>query len=381
MKMKSVISAASVILPAVMVLIVNCGEKKPSIAEHALKPAVVTQPAAHDTDDPAIWLHPDDPALSLIIGTDKEEDGALYVYDLDGRIIEEKTVRGLKRPNNVDIEYGLNLGGVFSDIAVTTERLTNSLRIFSLPDMTPVDNGGIPVFEGESLRAPMGIALYKRPSDGVIFAIVGRKEGPIDGTYLWQYRLEDDGGGQVRGVKVREFGAYSGVKEIEAIAVDDELGYVYYSDECIGIRKYAADPDAPNANRELALFGTEGFARDHEGISIYTVKEGTGYILVSDQQANRFNIFKREGEPDDPHTHTLVKTVYTSTLESDGSDVTNAVLNETFPAGLFVAMSDDRTFQLYRWTDIAGEDLVVAPDGIPRTEKLPDTANRTASLL
>jgi len=71
-----------------------------------LKPLIITEAAKHDTDDPAIWLHPTDPAQSLIIGTDKDEDGALYVYDLAGKIIEEKTVRNLKRPNNVDIEYG-----------------------------------------------------------------------------------------------------------------------------------------------------------------------------------------------------------------------------------------------------------------------------------
>ena len=47
----------------------------------------------HDTDDPAIWINPADPAKSLIIGTDKDDDGAYYVYDLDGKIIEEKTVR------------------------------------------------------------------------------------------------------------------------------------------------------------------------------------------------------------------------------------------------------------------------------------------------
>ena len=94
-----------------------------------------------------------------------------------------------------------------------------------------------------------------------------------------------------------------------------------------------------------------------------TINDGTGYILVSDQQANAFRIFKREGESGDPHIHQLVKVVHVSTKESDGSDVTNAVLNDTFPVGLFVAMSDDKTFQLYSWADIAGEDLCIAPDG------------------
>jgi hypothetical protein len=78
---------------------------------------------------------------------------------------------------------------------------------------------------------------------------------------LWQYRLEDDGQGRVRARKVRAFEAWSGGGEIEAIAVDDALGYVYYADEAVGIRKYRADPDAPGAEVELALFGGTGFAR------------------------------------------------------------------------------------------------------------------------
>jgi len=346
-----------------VVFLVTCGEKKPKISPDAIQPLVTTEATRFDTDDPAIWIHPTEPSQSLIVGTDKDQNGALYVYDLSGKIIEGKTVRDLQRPNNVDIEYGLILSGKPVDIAVTTERMANKIRVFSLPDMKSVDKGGIDVFVGDSLRAPMGIALYKRPSDGAVFAIVGRKEGPTDGSYLWQYRLENDGTGGVKGTKVRSFGGYSGKKEIEAICVDDALGYVYYSDEQFGIRKYTADPDVPNCNEELALFGTQDFTDDMEGISIYQIDDGTGYILVSDQQANAFRIFKREGEPGDPHNHQLVKVVYTSTMESDGSDVTNAVLNETFPVGLFVAMSDDRTFQLYSWADIAGDELVVAPNG------------------
>ncbi|MFY7786627.1 MAG: phytase, partial [Thermoflexibacteraceae bacterium] len=76
----------------------------------------------------------------------------------------------------------------------------------------------------------MGISLYKNKA-GKIYAIVGRKSGPTDGSYLWQYLLEDNGAGQVKATLVRKFGVYSGKKEIESIAVDDELGYVYYSDE------------------------------------------------------------------------------------------------------------------------------------------------------
>jgi 3-phytase len=321
-------------------------------------PVVVTDTVLHDTDDPAIWINPVDASQSLIIGTDKDEAGALYVFDLQGKMLRDKTVFGLKRPDNVDIEYGLMLKGKSVDIAVTTERLTHKLRIYSLPDMKPLDNGGITVFEGEmgdQFRDLMGIAMYKDPATKTIYAIVGRKNGPTDGTYLWQYKLEDAGNGTVKAVLARKFGMYSGKKEIEAIAVDDALGYVYYSDEGVGIRKYFADP--AKGNKELALFGQHGFTQDHEGISIYAVSETEGYILVSDQQADQFIVFTREGFDHDPHNHQMVKIIRTATHESDGSDVTSLPLNDQFKNGLFVAMSANKTFQYYRWEDIAGDDL------------------------
>lgn len=317
-----------------------------------IEPKVITQKAKYDTDDPAIWYNEENPSASLILGTDKHTDGALMVYDLNGNIIEEKTIRGLQRPNNVDLRT-LQFEDEKISIAVVTERLTNKVRMFSVPDMLPIDNGGIEVFEGEDERSPMGIALYARPQDGALYMIVGRKSGPADG-YLWQYRLEKENGHFIA-KKVRAFGKYSGLKEIEAIAVDDELGYVYYSDEQIGVRKYHADPE--KGDQELALFATKGFAGDHEGISIYKKNEGKGYILVSDQQANKFHIFTREGLEGDPHQHELKKIVEVSAQESDGSEVINADMGPLFPNGLFVVMSTDKTFQFYNWSDIAGEDL------------------------
>ncbi len=317
-----------------------------------IKPVIITDTVRYDTDDPAIWINEANPAASLVLGTDKDQDGALYVFDLQGKIIPGKTVHNLQRPNNVDVEYGLSLQGWPTDIAVVTERFTHKLRIFSVPDMKPIDGGGIEVFVGETeteYRDLMGISLYKDRA-GKVYAIVGRKTGPRNGGYLWQYLLEDDGRGMVKGTLVRKFGLFSGKKEIESIVVDDALGYVYYSDEGYGVRKYYADP--AKGNEELAAFGRKGFRQDHEGISIYPVTDSTGYILVSDQQTNHFQIFSREGSSGNPHQHVLIKSVHLSTLESDGSDVVARPLNSTFTKGLFVAMSTDKTFHYYRWEDL-----------------------------
>lgn len=195
-------------------------------------PVVATDPVTDDPDDPAIWVHPSDPTRSLILGTNKvaAPRGALIVFGLDGKI--RQSIDHLDRPNNVDVEYSLRLGSERVDIAVLTERRKNRLRVFRsdaetcrLEDISA--GGSIRVFEGQQgeQAAPMGIALYRRPRDGAVFAIVSRKSGPGH-DYLWQYRLEDDGAGKVKGGKVREFGSFSGRGEIEAVAVDDELGYV-----------------------------------------------------------------------------------------------------------------------------------------------------------
>jgi len=329
-------------------LSISCSDKLAPVKPNALKPIAITEPAPHDTDDPAIWIHPTDASKSLIIGTDKDTEGGLYIYNLEGKIVNK--VLGIKRPNNVDIAYGLILNGKKTDIAVTTEREMNRIRIFSLPDMKPIDNGGIPVFEGELERDPMGVSLYTRPSDKAIFVIVGRKSGPTD-TYLWQYKLSDNGSGNVKAEVIRKFGKYSGKKEIEAIAVDNELGFIYYSDEQSGIRKYVADPEAKN-NNELAFFGQKDFKADNEGIAIYKKTATTGYILVSNQQDNTFNVYPREGANGNPNEYPLLAVIPTSTVECDGADVTNVNLGPKFKNGMFVAMSNGMTFHFYDWNQL-----------------------------
>ncbi len=319
-----------------------------------VRPVAATDPAAADPDDPAIWVNVHDPSASLLVGTIKvaAPAGALCLYTLDGKL--KQTVGGLDRPNNVDVEYGLKVGGKLVDIAVVTERLKRQLRVYRVSAGGLAHLSAIPVFEGQpgEKGAPMGIALYKRPRDQAIFAIVGRKTGPATG-YLWQYRLEDDGAGGVRGVKVREFGNYSGgsENEIEAIAVDDALGYVYYADERTGIRKWHADPDHPQAGKELAVFGREGFSGDREGIALYARPDGTGYIVCTDQIAgnSEYRIFPREGNPGE-----ALKVIRGGADSTDGLEITATPLGPRYPRGAMVAMnSNGRNFLIYDWGDIA----------------------------
>jgi 3-phytase len=279
-------------------------------------------------------------------------------------------VPGLDRPNNVDVEYGVRLGARTVDVAVVTERKRNRLRVFRIdPDTRRLEDvsgpTGIPVLAGQAGEAaePMGIALYKRPRDGAVFAIVSPKTGAAT-EYLWQYRLEDDGNGNVRGTLVRRFGAFSGTgpdpeeqNEIEAVVVDDALGYVYYADEQFAIRKWHADPDHPDAARELAVFGQDGFMGQREGLAIYDRPDGTGFLVATDQrpQATTFRLFRREGSRASAHDHTeVVKVIRTSADSTDGIETTSRALGPRFPAGALIAMnSAGRNFWLFRWEDVA----------------------------
>ncbi len=313
----------------------SCTESLPVI-----EPEVRSEKTDFDSDDPAIWIHPEDPSKSIIFGTDKDTQGGIYAFDLNGRILTDKTIKNVQRPNNVDIEYGFRLGDTtLTDIMVFTERERQQVRVYSVPDMRPLDNGGIPVFVDETdpeRRLPMGIALYKSPVDSTVYMIVGRKSGPLE-NYLYQYELSSD----KRGLKsrlVRKFGKFSGTKEIEAIAVDDALGHIYYSDEGVCIRKYHAEPD--QGDEEIDCFGGEHFKEDIEGIALAKTGTDTGYLIVSDQQRGQFNLFSRKD-------NAFVKAVNLGTRETDGCEVVTSGLNDTFPGGLFVAMNDERDFFFY----------------------------------
>jgi 3-phytase len=322
-----------------------------------IRPFGRTAEVADDPDDPAIWVHPTDPERSLILGTNKAKapTGALVVFGLDGAV--RQTVAGIDRPNNVDVEYGLEVGGERIDVAVVTERLQHRLRIFRITADGVSDVTGRTQIVGEGdAAAPMGISLYRRPGDGTIFAIVAPKTGPRTG-YLSQYRLEADGAGKVNASFVRSFGRFSGAGEIEAVAVDDALGYVYYADEGDGIHKYHADPDHADASKELAHFGQSGFKADREGIAIYARDDGTGYLLCTDQlkDNSEYHVYRREGEPGRPHDHSkLLKVIRGGADSTDGLEVTSRPLGAKFPQGMMVAMnSGGRNFFLYRWDDIA----------------------------
>lgn len=303
-------------------------------------PDVITEQTLNDTDDPAIWINKEDTSQSIVFGTDKESNGAIYAFTLEGKILHDKTIKNVRRPNNIDLAYGLKLNDSSKvDFIAFTERERNQIRFFSVPNMKPIDNDGVPVFVDEQnpeFKLPMGIALYKSKITNEFYAIVGRKSGPKEG-YLYQYQLKVENS-LIKPVLIRKFGKFSGKKEIEAIAVDAENGFIYYADEMHGVRKYHAEPNM--GNDEVSCFGGDQFLRDIEGIAIAKTDTENGLIIISDQQRGTFNLFDRK-------TNSFIKSVNLSTYQTDGCEVVTTPLNSKFNSGLFVAMNDNKNFYFY----------------------------------
>jgi 3-phytase len=132
------------------------------------------------------------------------------------------------------------------------------------------------------------------------------------------------------------------------------MGFAYYADERFGIRKWAADPDSPDAGRELGVFGADGYHGDREGLAVYATPGGGGYIVSSDQvpRKTRLHVYASSGEPRNPHVHRRLAILETAADDTDGLDVVSAPLGG-HPAGVLVVMnSGPRNFLLFDWRDI-----------------------------
>jgi 3-phytase len=316
-----------------------------------LSPKIATQPVSRDADDPAVWIHPSDAERSLVLGTDKaERDGGLFVFNLDGEVVQR--FEGLDRPNNVDVDYGFTLNGKTVDVAVVTERNKKRLRIYAIDRATGIltdvsGETGVFADRDEKDAVPMGIGIYRRPSDSSFFAVVSPKGGPQDG-YLGVFELVGNAG-KVDLKPVGSLGRFSGEGEIEAVCVDDELGHVYFSDETTGVRKAVVDPASPAFGLELALLGTEGYHGDREGLAVYDATHGQGWLLSADQikGGSRLVVYDRVG------SNTLVATLPTVADDTDGIEVAARPMGPRFPEGFVVMMnSKDRNFLLFDWRDV-----------------------------
>ncbi len=320
---------------------------------------VSTTAVPDDADDPAFWLHPTMPESSLVIGTDKgtSTDGGLYVWNLNGTL---QQYLALKHPNNVDVRYNLPVNGVNIDIAVASMRTQSRILVFKID---PSTRTLIDVTSNSPIlvpNLPYGLALYRRPRDGAMYAFVSSKH-PDYFKRIVQVRLTGETNGRVAGRIVRELTAHNGI--IEGMVADEELGYLYCAESDSGIHKYYAD-NARHSNR-LALLATEKtFKGDRKGLALYTCADSTGYLLIASPDDQSIKVYPRSGPANAPHQQPLLAIIRNVTKKYGvGIEASSQLVSRKFPRGVLLWHDEvDRKFRLYPWEKVAqGKLLVCAP--------------------
>lgn len=324
-----------------------------SQAVPTLSASIETEPVesyGDAADDPAIWVHPERPELSTVIGSQKKR--GIHVYDLDGRLLQS---RADGRINNVDIRYGFSLGGDPVDIVAGSNRTHDSISLYAvnLETRTLVDvaDGVIPT----GMSDPYGLCMYRSPFSGEFHVFVNDTDGVVK-----QWLLRDAGNGRIGAGMVREFSVGS---QTEGCVADDVTGDLYVGEENVAIWKYSAEPDGGDDRTFVDGVEDGNLSGDIEGMAIYYGPGERGYLLVSDQGIDSFAVYRRDsGNPflgffrvvADPSTG------IDGVSETDGLDVTGANLGPAFPHGAFVAQDgrnitplERQNFKIVPWERIA----------------------------
>lgn len=301
-------------------------------------------------DDPAIWVHPEHPELSLIIGSQKQR--GINVYDLNGSLIQSLPDG---RINNVDVRYNFQLGDQVVDIVTGSNRTTDSISIYAVDresrTLYDIADGIIPT----GMADPYGLCMYRSFSSGTHYVIVNDTDGVVK-----QWSLKDAGNGKIGADLVRTFEVGS---QTEGCVADDEKGVLFVGEENVGIWKYNAEPDAGDERTSVDNTTDGNLTDDVEGLAIFYGPNGDGYLVASNQGADSYAVYERSGDNRFLGLFHVVadkQTGIDGVSETDGLDVTSAYLGPEFPHGLFVAQdgrnitpAERQNFKLVPWERIA----------------------------
>jgi 3-phytase len=273
-------------------------------------------------DDPAIWVNPNDPAQSVIIGTDKR--GGLAVYELSGKQIQYLPDGQM---DNVDLRDGFKLDGQTVAIVTASNRKDNSIAIYKInPQSRTLEN--VAARKIKHGLTVYGMCMYRSAKTGKIYYFGTSKSGEVEQWELFESN------GKVDAKKARNFKLGS---VVEGCVADDELGHFYVSEEAVGIWKFGAEPETGSDHTQVAKVGDGHLFADVEGLAIAYGKDGAGYLIASSQGNHSYVVYRREGNNE------FVKKFRVSAgegvdgcEETDGIDVTTANLGPSFPHGVFV---------------------------------------------
>lgn len=311
--MSFAVSARRAVLPAAVLATLAIPAAPAHAASFSVTASVETAPVSHSgdaADDPAIWVHPTDPAKSVVVGTDKK--GALEVYDMTGARIQR--ISG-DYGNNVDLR---------GNIVVTAD------------DEAAGGNGAMHIYRIDPATRQLkrlkdvptevtahGICLYTSPASGKLYAFPNSISGRVE---QWELAVSGD---SVTATSVRLWDAGSAV---EGCYADDTTGKLYLGEEDIGVWIYGAEPTAGTTRTKLDSTGSAGhITADTEGITA-----AGNRIYVSSQGSNDFTVYDRTTHAYLGRFSVVGGAAADDCEDTDGIDASAANLGPAFPQGVFV---------------------------------------------
>jgi 3-phytase len=292
-------------------------------------------------DDPAIWVHATDAALSRVLGTDKKR--GLAVYDLQGRQLQFLTVGRL---NNVDLRQDVTIGGERLDLAVATQRDDRSIVLFRIAtDGTVSEFARLPT----PLKDVYGICLYRSPK-GVPEVFVNDK----DGRFL-HWRIVGTLAQPVA-QPLREFRVAT---QPEGCVADDRNGVLFFGEEKRGVWRVAIEG---RAQPVMVLPVGRWLTADVEGMGLYQAGDAN-YLVVSSQGSDSYVVLDAAA----PHRvrgafriGINAEAGIDGVSDTDGLELVSRSLGPKFPQGLLVVQDGRKVlpeapqnFKYVAWEDIA----------------------------
>lgn len=339
------------------VALVLAYEKQAKI-ELSVTPAVETHAVHAQTeedaaDDPAFWINPADPALSLIIGSNKR--GGIATYDLTGSELDYYPVGNI---NNIDVVYGFTVGDKRLDLVGGSNRSDQSIDLFKIdPDTRKlVDISARPFLLDTTLMNDVyGFCFYQNPKSGATYVMINAKNGRFQ-----QYQLvQRDSLIDLELVRERKFAT-----QVEGMVADHVNAVLYLGEEGRGVWKMGAEPTDTLAPKLIAMSdeSNPNIAYDVEGVTLYEKGDQEGYLIVSSQGNFSYAVFDRQG--DNPYLFSFKITAsegIDGVEETDGIEAISANLGPAFPKGIFIAQDGfnyqedqmiSQNFKVVRWEQI-----------------------------
>ncbi len=319
-----------------------------------VRPTMETQPVETDgdaADDPAIWVDRADPSRSLIIATQKQS--GLYVYDLNGRVVQYLADG---RMNNVDVRDGFRLGNQTVSLVTASNRTNDSISIYRVDAATRRLVNVADGVQATGFVDPYGLCMYRSAQTGKHYVFVGDSSGPVR-----QWELIDAGNGRVRANLVRELPFAT---QTEGCVADDETGVLYIAEEDVGLWRLSAEPNGGDARTSIAAVeGSDVLKDDLEGIGLYDLGGGRGYLVLSSQGNNSYAVFRREGNNEYIGSFSVLADAargIDGISETDGLEVSSANFGGALGGGFFIAQDgrnisppEYQNFKLVPWSAIA----------------------------